>query len=278
MQSRTKARRILAAVSMAAAGTLAARAAHAQTLTMFYGNDPNYANSNNAIIVGNSYFPSFGTKQTTGGLGYFSTGTHVNVPIGTPSNAGGVASAIGSNGLQTITIPVGDYVSLAIDALLTGNVNADGGKSTFTISGGDAVQPSYLGLSQLDINIASSNATGNNLSPITASVLNAAGAPSAGYTGTVFYSTASLNASGLKNVSALGANGGASSASYNVVPSWVSMSTKGGVEPNNALGGWNGAGGAHASPDSGTNASGNVGIGSDPSGGAFAEYAGVNKH
>jgi hypothetical protein len=136
MQSRTKARRILAAVSMAAAGTLAARAAHAQTLTMFYGNDPNYANSNNAIIVGNSYFPSFGTKQTTGGLEYFSTGTHVNVPIGTPSNAGGVASAIGSNGLQTITIPVGDYVSLAIDALLTGNVNADGGKSTFTISGG----------------------------------------------------------------------------------------------------------------------------------------------
>ncbi len=40
MQSAKKTKRILSALSMAAAGALAARTAHGMTLTMFYGNDP----------------------------------------------------------------------------------------------------------------------------------------------------------------------------------------------------------------------------------------------
>jgi hypothetical protein len=262
MQSAKKTKRILSAISMAAAAAMSAQAVHGMTLTTFYGNDTSYANSNNAIIVGTNYAPAAGGKlDTAGGLEYFQAGSHTNVAV--------------TGGIQTITIPIGDYVSLAIDALLTGNVNADGGKATGSSASVDTVQPSYLGLSQMDVTIPSSNTHGNILSPITASVTTAIGAPQAGYTGTVFFSTASLNASGLAKTSALGANGGASSASYNAIPNWVSVSVKGGVEPNNLPGGWNGTGGTHASPDAGANASGNLGINSDPSGGNDAANLGT---
>jgi hypothetical protein len=257
MQSAKKTKKILSAISMAAAAAMSAQAAHGMTLSMFYGNDPSYANSNNAVIVGSNFIGT-GTpsSNTNKGFQYFGTTaslTHTNVAI--------------TGGVQTITIPIGDYVSLAIDALLTGNVNADGGVATKTTSGTPA-QPSFLGLSQLDVFVPSSNTQGNILSPITASVTKLIGAASAGYTGTVYYSTAQLNSSQVTHVDRLGANGGvAATGSYNVVPSWGTVSTVGGIEPNNAPGGWNAAGGTHASPDTGANASGNVGINSDPSGG-----------
>ena len=130
------------------------------------------------------------------------------------------------------------------------------------------VQPSFLGLSQLDIAIPSSDTTGNILSPITHDPSPDIGNPSAGYTGTVYFSTAVLNTSGAGgNGQLLGANGGSAGGAYNIVPSWRSVHLAGGVEPNNAPGGWNAAGGINATLDSGVNASGNVGINEDPSGG-----------
>jgi len=269
MQSAKKTKRILSAISMAAAAAMSAHAAHGMTLTTFYGDDPSYANSNNAIIVGTGYTPSAsapGSADAVGGLKYFSSATPV--AAGVPSVAGGIVSTIGSNLVQTITIPVGDYLSLAIDALLTGNVNADAGvnSGTGTKAATHQVQPSFLGLSQLDVNIPSSNATGNILSPITASANPNIGAPQAGYTGTVYFTTAGLNTSKAEpsttaEVPQLGANGGTAGGAYNIVPAWGSVHISGGIEPNNAPGGWNAAGpGLHASNDSGTHASGNLGI------------------
>jgi len=47
-----KNKKIVAALSMAAAGALAAKTAHGMTLSMYYGNDPVYTHSNNGLIVG----------------------------------------------------------------------------------------------------------------------------------------------------------------------------------------------------------------------------------
>jgi len=274
-----KNKKIVAALSMAAAGALAAKTAHGMTLSMYYGNDPLYSHSNNGLIVGSGLSPS-GTgpgHDAAGGLEYFSSA--VNVPAGgalasTAIGTSTTSATIGGNGIQTITIPVGDYLSLAIDALLTGNVNADAGvnSGSGTKPSNHQVQPSYLGLSQLDVIVPSSNAQGNILSPITFSNSPDIGNPPAGYTGTVYYTTANLNTAGsgqnAGSHNSLGANGGAAGGAYNVVPSWGSVHIAGGAEPNNAPGGWNAAGGSNPTADSGTSASGNVGIGEDPSGGS----------
>jgi hypothetical protein len=221
-----KNKKIVAALSMAAAGALATKSAHGVTLSMYYGNDPSYSHSNNAIIVGGGLAPSGTGINSAGGLEYFAN--HVNVPAGRAlastgnGNIGPVSASIGGNGLQTITIPLGDYLSLAVDALLTGNINADVGvnSGTGTKASNHQVQPSYLGLSQLDIAVASSDTQGDILSPITFSPSPDIGSPSAGYTGTVYYSTANLNTSGAGgNGERLGANNGTASGAYNIVPS-----------------------------------------------------------
>jgi hypothetical protein len=275
MHSAKKTKRILSALSMAAAGALAAKTAHGMTLTMYYGNDPAYSHSNNALIVGTGLQPSGGSSPNgAGGLQYFAN--EANVPAGgelpaTTVGTGSVSSTIGGNGVQTITIPIGDYLSLAIDAVLTGNVNADAGVNSGINSRPSThqVQPSYLGLSQLDVFVPSSNTQGNVLSPITLSSASDIGNPAAGYTGTVYFASAVLNTSGKGgNSQMLGANGGTSGGAYNVVPFWGSVHLSGGVEPNNAPGGWNAAGGANPTTDSGPNANGNVGINADPSGGS----------
>jgi len=271
-----KNKKIVAALSMAAAGALAAKTAHGMTLSMYYGNDPVYTHSNNGLIVGSGLSPSGTGSDAVGGLEYFSH--EANVPAGgalssVTVGAGSVSATVGGNGIQTITIPVGDYLSLAIDALLTGNVNADAGvnSGSGTKPSNHQVQPSYLGLSQLDVIVPSSNTQGNILSPITFSNSPDIGNPPAGYTGTVYYTTANLNTAGSGQNSgshnAAGANA-PGNGSYNVVPSWGSVHIAGGAEPNNAPGGWNAAGGSNPTLDSGANASGNVGIGEDPSGGS----------
>jgi hypothetical protein len=261
MQSAKKTKRILSALSMAAAGALAARTAHGMTLTTYYGNDPSYANSNNGLIIGTGLAPTGVSTNATGGLQYFTNET--NVPV--------------AGGIQTITLPVGDYLSLAIDALLTGNLNADAGVNagTGTKPTNHQLQPSFLGLSQLDINIPSSNTTGNILSPITFSPSPNIGNPAAGYTGTVYFATTNINSSGGNSSVGLGANGGTSTGSYNTVPDWISIDLHGGVEPNNGASGepsnapkgWNNSTGANPTTDTGTNASGTVGINEDPSAG-----------
>jgi hypothetical protein len=253
MKSARKTGKFLSALSMAAVAALSAKAAHGMTLTMYYGNDPSYANSNNAIIVGTGLNPT-GPTDAAGGREFFSG--HTNVAV--------------TGGVQTITIPVGDYVSLAIDALLTGNVNADAGVSSGSSSASDKVQPSYLGLSGLDVYVPSTNTHGNILSPIALSTHGAGviGNSVPPYSGTVYQSSAQLNESNGAKKSSIGSNGGAGSASYNSVPDWTGVIAEGGIEPNNAPGGWNSASGANPSPDSGTNASGNLGgIITDPGGG-----------
>jgi hypothetical protein len=184
MRSSKKAVRILSALSMAVAATLAPKSAPGVTLTLYYGQDPNYSNSNNSIFISNTYNPSASATDAAGNPEFFGPApTNVTVSQTAPT---------------TIVMPVGDYLSLAVDAVLTGNVNPDGGKNTGT--GGPTthqVQPSFLGLQDLGLDIGF-----NGINP----VFGTAGAP---------YSTGEVNVT-------QGPNGGA----YNVAPNW-----NGGIGP-----------------------------------------------
>jgi hypothetical protein len=220
MQSSPKTKRIVSALSMAAAAALATNAAYGVTLTMYYGNDPNYSNSNNAIIIGNGFTPSYSaaTFDQTGSPEYFAN--HTNVPVS-------------QTGPTTITLPVGDYLSLAVDAILTGNVNPDGGKNTGmgTKPSNHQVQPSYLGLAGLGLKVPSTDSDGTILTPISTSVPQGFAPASGGFNdGTTYFSTAAINTQA--STPHQGANGGSSGGAYNVVPNWVGQITPGFVEPN----------------------------------------------
>jgi hypothetical protein len=246
MQSSRKTKRIVSALSMAAAAALATNAAFGVTLTMYYGNDPNYSNSNNAIIIGNGFTPSYSaaTFDQTGSPEYFAN--HTNVPVS-------------QTGPTTITMPVGDYLSLAIDAILTGNVNPQGGVDIGlgTKPSNHQVQPSYLGLSSLEINIRSTDTYATTLTPIST------GGPEgfAPNNGTTYNSTAAINTKG--STPHLGANSGSSGGAYNVVPNWINRVMPGYVEPN------------EPGFDSGTMASGEVGVIDYPFGGTTNDAVGV---
>jgi len=207
MQSAKKTKQILSALSMAAVATLAAKSTHGATLSLFYGQDPSLANSNNAVVVSPSYTAFPATQNATGGFEYF--------------GATGVPQAIAPSGPTTIVVPVGSYLSLAIDAVLTGNSNPDGGKST---SGAHRVQPSFLGLSELGMSITSSDAGAAHLTPISN---DAAGSSSASGT---YNSTAQVNTlANAGNGPSQGTNGGAA---YNVVPNWGAITAPGDIKPN----------------------------------------------
>jgi hypothetical protein len=249
MHQAKKSKKILSALSMAAVAALGAKTAHGMTLQMYYGNDPTYTNSNNSVLVGTSYATS-GSKDTQGEDEYLS---------------GATPQAI-TGGVQTITVPIGDYLSLAIDAVLTGNVNADAGvnSGTGTKPSNHQVQPSFLGLSQLDVFVpaSSTGVAANILSPITSSGSNVVGKAGAPYTGTVYSSTGNLNQSIGNNTPGQGG--------YNSAPTWVKVAETGGIEPNSGIPiGWNYSGGANGTTDSGSagTASANIGINEDPSGG-----------
>ncbi len=221
------------------------------------GTIPSYANSNNAIIIGtglNLPGPAASSMRLEAWQ-YFESGGQTNVPV--------------TGGIQTITIPIGDYLSLAIDALLTGNVNADAGvnSGTGTKSANHQVQPSFLGLSQLDVNIPSSNTQGNVLSPITLSTTIRHWSPGGRIYWNRLFRHRHINSTG-------GVTGFWHPRQWWYLDRFIQCRSEldlrnlhGGVEPNNAPGGWNAAGGAHAAPNTGANASGNVGINEDPSGG-----------
>jgi len=207
MQSAKKTKKILSALSMAAVATLAAKSTHGATLNLFYGQDPLLSNSNNAVVVSPTYTAFPATQNATGGFEYF--------------GATGVPQVIAPSGPTTITVPIGSYLSLAIDAVLTGNSNPDGGKST---SGAHRVQPSFLGLSELGMSIASSDAGATKLSPISN---DAPGASSASGT---YNSTAQVNTlANAGNGPSQGTNGGAA---YNVVPNWGAITAPGDIKPN----------------------------------------------
>jgi hypothetical protein len=217
---------------MAAAAAASARVAHAVSLGLFYGSDSNYANSNNGIFIGSAYDP---------------TGANTNA-TGVPQSLTGTVTSVTPNvaGPTTINMPIGSYLSIALDAVLTKNLNAAAG----TQQPGDGfVQPSFLGLGELSMLVTSSDAHGVVLTPY-----STATAPSTTISGLVSYqSTAIIN-------SAFGTNGGGG---YNAIPIWGQQSSPGDVQPN--LPGY----------DTAPNSSGGVGVGgTSPTGGAFPNGSG----
>jgi hypothetical protein len=147
MRSAKRSTKILSALSMAAVATLAAKAAHGATLSLFYGQDL-YTNSNNNVDVGTGFNSASSTLDAAGSPQYL---TGAVVP-----------EVVSQTGPTTIVLPVGSFLSLAIDAVLTGNGNGpDSGQTE-----GGQVQPTNLGLGELSVGISSTDATATFLSPI----------------------------------------------------------------------------------------------------------------
>jgi hypothetical protein len=228
MRSIKKSTKVISALTVAAAAAVSARMAHAVTLTMYYGEESNYANSNNGIFVGSGYDPTGSNANATGGSQFLT----------------GVVSAITPNvgGPTTINVFPGSYLSISIDAVLTGNTNSAAGAK----QGGDAfTQPSFLGLSELGVSVSSTDLVGTLLTPYSTDTqvdTTIGGLPS-------YVSTANIN----------GAQGTNNGGGYNAIPAWLAISSPGDVQPN--LPGY----------DTAPNSSGGVGLGAhnSPNGGAF---------
>jgi hypothetical protein len=213
---------------MAAAVTASVPTGYAASLTLYYGADANYDNSNNGIFVATGYDPT-GANTNTVGQPEFLTGipTAVIPNIGSPT---------------TINVPVGAFLSIAIDAVLTGELNAAAGAKQ---RGDGFTQPSYLGLAGLGVNISSSDTTGTKLTPYTTDTnieTTVSGLPSYLSTGVLNEGLFSGGTGGT-----LGTNGGVG---YNAQPNWFSIASPGEVQPN--LPGY----------DTSPNSSGSVGLGS----------------
>jgi hypothetical protein len=222
MRSAKKSTKILSALSMAAVSVIGAKAAHAQaTLNLYYGQDTTATNSNNGIIVGTGFnatgFSIAGTKtNATGGIKYIKAPTE---------------QTVSQTGPTTITVPVGDYLSLAIDALLTGNPNPDAGIN----SNGTSAQPAYLGLSELSLGVNSTDSSASILTPIST---DAPSQPLSSFNGQpTYHSTTVLNSSQgspTANTDHLTPNS-SSGTGYNVVPNWGSLASadpRADVQPN----------------------------------------------
>jgi hypothetical protein len=134
MQPAKKNLKVLSAISMAAAATLAAKAS-AVTITPFYGQQG--AGSVNSVYEANNVSGTGTLTQET----LAQTGT-----------------------ADTINLPVGDYLFLAVDLVTTNNHNPDAGKTT----GADAgqAQPSNLGLATVGIQVNSNDTNATTLAPI----------------------------------------------------------------------------------------------------------------
>lgn len=162
MQSAKNRMKVLSALSMAAAAAFAAKSANAASLSLYYGDTagtlPGSSNSNatgDGIWVGNS----------TG-----STSTHPTQFKTAKGNLQGFPVQIIPNqtGPTTIAVPEGEYLSISINALLTGDTNGDGGLKEVTTKGGTITEPSNLGLSSLGIRIpvSANDANGKILQPV----------------------------------------------------------------------------------------------------------------
>jgi len=222
-----KSTKVLSALAMAAAAAASAQMAHGATLSLYYGADASgYANSNNGLYVGTAFD---------------SSGTNSNAQSETQSLIGATQVTPVVGGPTTINMAVGNYLEIAIDAVLTGNPNAALGAKQ---SGDAFVQPSFLGLSALGMTVSSSDATGTKLTPFSTQT----SASTTINTLPSYLSTAVIN-------STTGSNG---SLGYNAAPAWTALNAPGDVQPNLP--------GFDTSPKS----SGGVGLGStSPTGGAF---------
>lgn len=243
MRNRNKSAKIFAAISMAAAATLAPTSARAVTLTLYYGQDPSYANSNNNIEVSTGTI-NFNTKtQTADAQGEKQLFSPANVQTLTVSQTAPT----------TIVLPVGAYLSLALDAVLTGNIDPDGGQP----NGYGQTYGSFLGLAELSTGISSSDSNAQFLTPISkfTSVFGT-------FNGNPTYS-------GTANIQQLMSQNGGGGAT----PNWNSLYLAGDVQPNVA-----GADAGHASGNVGLtafNTGGTVSVNSStPSGiAAVQEFA-----
>lgn len=208
MQSAKKSTRILSALTMAATAALAAKASHGATLTLYYGQDA-YANSNNGVYTGTAYSVS-GTSDTQTQVEHLTGANAVTVSQSAPT---------------TITLPVGGFLSIAIDAVLTGNVNSAAGTEQPADAG---PQPSFAGLSSIGLDIPSSDLTGALLTPFSSNTTvqtTIAAIPA-------YLSTSFLNGGTLPTTAKLAANGGTSANAYSVKPLWGSVHAPGDVQPN----------------------------------------------
>jgi hypothetical protein len=209
--------KVLSAISMAAAATIAARSASAAlTVTPYYGADTSGATPNGVYIA-----------TTAGGANpqYFAVNSNPSLPA------------------TTISMPVGDYLFLACDAVVTGDSNPDGGKTTGVNSktNGKAVQPSYLGLSGIGMNVLSSDTNGSKLLPVATATVAGTYAGVTGYASVASVNDA--NGSANNDNSGFTTNNNSGSGS---IPNWTSIASPGDVEPgngnvaqNDAIGGGN---------------------------------------
>jgi hypothetical protein len=178
--------KILSALSMAAAAaTVAAQSAKGVSLSLYYGNTagsgPGTAKSNS---TGDGIWVGPGTA-TTGA-------THYSTAKG---NLAGPVTQIIPNQTTPTTIMVapGEYLSISINALITGDSNPDAGKRERTTGGkltATVTQPANLGLSALGIRVgvSANDANGSILRPLNN------GGPNTSYSGTPGYlSYASVN-------------------------------------------------------------------------------------
>jgi len=210
MQSAKKSTRILSALSLAATAALTAKTAHGASLTLYYGQD-SYANSNNGVYVGTGYNANTSASDAVEETQFFSSATAQNVnQSGSPT---------------TINVPVGSYLSLAIDALLTGDTNAAAGAHAKNDVGNE---PTFLGLASLGIDITSSDVTGTKLTPIAGATqvnTTVGGLPS-------YISTGFINGGTSAGQKALAANGGTTANAFSVLPTWSAVRSAGVVQPN----------------------------------------------
>jgi hypothetical protein len=140
MQPAKKNLRVLSAISMAAAATLAAKAS-AVTITPFYGNQ---SSGVNAIYEANNV-------SGTGTL------TYENVTGSAPT---------------TISLPVGDYLFMAVDLVVTNNANPEAG--LVTSSNNNVPQPSNLGLAVVGMQVNSTDTNATTLAPILGAIFSPA--------------------------------------------------------------------------------------------------------
>jgi len=220
----------LPAISMAAAAVLAAKSAQAQLVTPFYGN----------------------AAQANGALSN-STTTYTTNSVYLAPNAAGTAGAatqgityenISGSAVQTITVPVGDYLFLAVDVVCSSNPNnpSDAGKFEGS-TGADPgqTQPSYLGLADLGIQVLSSDTNAAHLAPLAGAQVSGHPSYAAGYG---YSSKATLNTAGTK-----GQNVG----NANPPGAWGAASSPGDVEYNyGSVGVVDQIGGGNTSVDAGT--------------------------
>jgi hypothetical protein len=189
----------LSVLSMAVVATMGAKAAHAATLSLYYDNIVDFDPTTDTVVQSYGY-----GAGNTDGTSY--------------------------TGPTSINIAQGDILEFGVDAVVTNNVNPDGGKNTGTIvvnagktTKTQAVQPTNLGLSTLSITVPSSDITGSILSPVPS------GAPTGTFGGQPDYnSTAAINGAGGNAV--LPPNSGVGTG-----PTWT-QNTQGDVSPTALVG------------------------------------------